>query len=98
MFLPNQDYTQEMEEPEVIKVTCDLHNWMVAYIVVTPHSYFAITQSNGAYEINDVPPGKYILKVWHESLGEDSRKINVGEGVTQADFDFPELANQASQK
>lgn len=98
MFLPNQDYTQEMEEPEVIKVTCDLHNWMVAYIVVTPHSYFAITQSNGAYEINDVPPGKYTLKVWHESLGEDSRKINVGEGVIQEDFDFPELANQASQK
>ena len=48
MFLPNQDYTQEMEEPEVVKVSCDLHSWMVAYIVVTPHSYFSMTQSNGA--------------------------------------------------
>ena len=98
MFLPNQDYTQEMEEPEVVKVTCDLHNWMVAYIVVTPHSHFAITQNNGAFEIKNIPPGKYTLKVWHESLGEDSRKINVGEGVTQADFEFSELASQVSQQ
>jgi plastocyanin len=98
MFLPNQDYTQEMEEPEVIKVSCDLHNWMVAYIVVTPHSYFAMTQNNGTFEIKNVPPGKYTLKVWHESLGEESRKIEVGEGVTKADFDFPELASQVSQK
>lgn len=98
MFLPNQDYTQEMEEPEVVKVSCDLHNWMVAYIVVTPHSYFAMTQSNGSFEIKNVPPGKYTLKLWHESLGEESRKIEVGEGVTKADFDFPELASQVSQK
>jgi len=98
MFLPNQDYTQEMEEPEVVKVSCDLHNWMVAYIVVTPHSYFAMTQNNGSFEIKNVPPGKYTLKVWHESLGEESRKIEVGEGVTKSDFDFPELASQVSQK
>jgi len=98
MFLPNQDYTQEMEEPEVVKVTCDLHSWMVAYIVVTPHSYFAMTEKNGTFEIKDVPPGKYTLKVWHESLGEVSRKIQVGEGITQEDFDFPELASQVSQK
>ena len=98
MFLPNQDYTQEMEEPEVVKVSCDLHNWMVAYIVVTPHSYFAMTQNNGSFEIKNVPPGKYTLKLWHESLGEESRKIEVGEGVTKADFDFQELASQVSQK
>jgi hypothetical protein len=98
MFLPNQDYTQEMEEPEVIKVSCDLHGWMEAYIVVTPHSYFAMTQSDGTFEIKDVPPGKYTLKVWHESLGEESRKIKVGEGITKADFDFSELASQVSQK
>ena len=98
MFLPNQDYTQEMEEPEVVKVSCDLHNWMVAYIVVTPHSYFAMTQNNGSFEIKNVPPGKYTLKLWHESLGEESRKIEVREGITKADFDFPELASQVSQK
>jgi plastocyanin len=98
MFLPGQDYTQEMEEPEVIKVSCDLHSWMVAYIVVTPHSYFSMTESDGTFEIKNVPPGKYILKIWHESLGEESRKIKVGENITQVNFDFSELANQVSKK
>jgi hypothetical protein len=97
MFLPNQDYSQEMEEPEVIKVSCDLHSWMEAYIVVTPHSYFSITQNDGAFEIKDVPPGKYTLKLWHESLGEESRKIEVGKNETQINFSFSELATQASQ-
>jgi len=98
MFLPNQDYTQEMEEPEVIKVSCDLHSWMVAYIVVTPNSYFAMTQNNGTFEIKNVPPGKYTLKLWHESLGEESRKIEVGKGDTREDFSFSDLASQVSQK
>jgi plastocyanin len=97
MFLPEQDYTLEMEEPEVIKVSCDLHSWMVAYIVVTPHSYFAKTKSNGTFEIKNVPPGKYTLKVWHESLGEESRKIQIEEGTTEVNFNFTELATQASQ-
>ena len=87
-----------MEEPEVIKVSCDLHSWMAAYIVVTPHSFFAMTQDNGVFEIKNVPPGKYTLKLWHESLGEESRKITVGEDETRADFNFSELANQVSQK
>lgn len=98
MFLPNQDYTQEMEEPEVIKVSCDLHSWMEAYIVVTPHSYFAVTQSNGTFEIPNVPPGKYTLKVWHELLGEESRKIEVGKNVTQVNLNFTELATQITRK
>lgn len=98
MFLPNQDYTQEVEEPEVIKVSCDLHSWMEAYIVVIPHSYFAVTQSDGTYEIKNVPPGKYTLKIWHESLGEKLQKIEVGKNVTQVNFNFTELATQVSQK
>jgi plastocyanin len=97
MFLPQQDYTLEMEEPEVIKVSCDLHSWMVAYIVVTPHSYFAMTQNDGTFEIKNVPPGKYTLKMWHESLGEESRKIEVENNGTEVNFNFTELATQASQ-
>lgn len=97
MFLPGQDYSQEMEESEVVKVSCDLHGWMEAYIVVTPSSYFAVTGNDGAFEIKDVPPGKYILRVWHEGLGEESRKIKIGDGDIQADFEFSELATQESE-
>ncbi len=97
MFLPGQDYSQEMEEPEVVKVSCDLHGWMEAYIVVTPNSYFAVTGNDGAFEIKDVPPGKYTLRLWHEELGEEFRKIEIGKNVTQVNFNFTELATPESQ-
>jgi len=97
MFLPGQDYSQEMEEPEVVKVSCDLHGWMEAYIVVTPNSYFAVTGNDGAFEIKDVPPGKYTLRLWHEGLGEEFRKIEIGKNVTQVNFNFTELATPESQ-
>lgn len=97
MFLPGQDYSQEMEEPEVVKVSCDLHGWMEAYIVVTPNSYFAVTGNDGAFEIKDVPPGKYTLRLWHEELGEEFREIEIGKNVTQVNFNFTELATPESQ-
>ncbi|GJL80291.1 MAG: hypothetical protein NPINA01_32800 [Nitrospinaceae bacterium] len=99
MFLPNKDdYTHEFEEPEIVKVECDLHGWMSAWIVVTDNSYFDISKKEGSFEIPDVPPGKYTLNAWHEILGNKSQKINVGEGVTEVNFDFSDVTPQVSKK
>jgi len=65
--------------------------------VVTPNSYFAVTGNDGAFEIKDVPPGKYTLRLWHEELGEEFRKIEIGKNVTQVNFNFTELATPESQ-
>jgi len=97
MFTPGQEYEQEFEESEVVKVACDLHSWMEAWVVVTPNSYFALTPSEGAFEIKDVPPGKYTLNVWHEVFGEHSQKIKVADDVVQINFDFSEIAPQVSK-
>ena len=97
MFVPGQDHAQEFEEPEVVKVECDLHSWMHAWIVVTPNSYNALTNGSGAFEISNVPPGKYTLNVWHEVLGNKTQKIKVGEGDTEVNFKFSELAEQVTQ-
>jgi len=99
MFLPNKDdYEQEFEEPEIVKVECDLHGWMNAWIVVTDNSYFDISNKEGAFEIQNVPPGKYTLNAWHEVLGSKSQKIKVGEGITEVSFDFSDVTPQASQE
>ncbi len=97
MFVPGQDHTQEFEEPEVVKVECDLHSWMHAWIVVTPNSFNALTNSSGTYEIPNVPPGKYTLNVWHEVLGSKTKKIKVGEGDSEVNFEFTELAEKDTQ-
>lgn len=70
------------EEPEVIKVQCDIHEWMSAWIVVTEGSAVAVTDANGAFSIQNVKPGKYKVKIWHEKLGETVKELTVKDGDT----------------
>jgi len=99
MFLPGQDaYSQEMEEAEIIKVECDLHNWMRAWIVVTPNAYSTVSDSDGSFEIPDVPPGKYELTAWHETLGSLTKSITVGNDGLNVNFDFLEVPQQEAKR
>jgi hypothetical protein len=71
----------------VVKILCEVHPWMTSYLVVTAHPYHAVTDVYGEYEIRDVPPGSYRLKVWHESLGVQERQVEVKAAeVSLADF------------
>jgi hypothetical protein len=73
----------------IVKIRCEVHPWMMAYIVVTEHPYHAISDIYGEYELTDIPPGAYQLKVWHESLGTHEKRIEVKPAVTQkVDFTF----------
>jgi len=73
----------------VVKIRCEVHPWMAAYIVVTEHPYHAISDIYGEYELTDIPAGVYQLKVWHESLGTLEKRIEVKPAATQkVDFTF----------
>ena len=99
MFLPGQDaYSQEMEEAEIIKVECDLHNWMRAWIIVTPNAYSTVSDSDGSFEIPDVPPGKYELTAWHETLGSITKNITVGNDGLNINFDFLEVPREEARR
>jgi hypothetical protein len=98
MFMPGMEHEQEFEESEVVKVECDLHGWMQAWIVVTENSYFALTNDDGSFEIPDLPPGKYTLTAWHEVLGTMTQKIKVEEAGLKVDFEFPEISTKDSKK
>jgi plastocyanin len=69
-------------KPEIIRVDCDLHPWMRAWVVVAEHPYHAITNEQGEFSLGNVPPGKYSLHFWQETLGTLSRDITVGDGVS----------------
>jgi hypothetical protein len=68
--------------PQLIKVKCDAHEWMHAWIWEFDHPYFATTGDDGKFTIKDVPPGTYTLVAWQEAAGEKSMPITVAAGKT----------------
>lgn len=74
--------TEKFLKPEFVKVTCDVHSWMLAWIAVMPSPYFGVTGAEGAVKIDNVPPGKHRVEVWHETLGKQSREVEVKAGQT----------------
>lgn len=66
------------------------HTWMSAFVVVSDHPYHTVTDVYGAYQIDDLPPGPYTLKVWHERLGIVERPVAITAGeTTMLDVRYP---------
>jgi len=64
-------------KPEIIRINCDLHSWMRAWVVVADHPFYALTNEAGEFSLPGVPPGKYTLQIWQESLGISTREVAV---------------------
>jgi len=56
------------DRPGVVRVFCDIHSHMNAFILVFSHPYFAMMDAEGRYRINDVPPGTYQVVAWNEGV------------------------------
>mgnify|MGYP003577071653 FL=1 len=83
------DATSRIRHAGVLKVVCDTHAWMLAYIHVFDHPYFAVTDERGAFSISNLPAGTYILNAWHEDAGIRSQEITVSEsGDVRTVFEF----------
>jgi hypothetical protein len=52
-----------------VRLSCNIHPWMVAWLRVFDHPYFAVTDENGKFEIKLAPAGNYQLVTWHEAAG-----------------------------
>lgn len=72
----------EFTVPEKVRVRCDVHDWMSAWLIVAEHPYHVVTGADGSFEIGNVPPGTYSLESWHESLGATTQSVTVEAGGT----------------
>jgi plastocyanin len=79
-------------KPEImIRVKCNIHSWMHAFIGVLTHPYFAVSKDDGSFEIKNLPPGTYTIAVWQEKLGTQEQQITVPpHGTAEANFTFKE--------
>ena len=70
--------TRKFTQPEVmIRVKCNIHGWMHAWVGVVAHPYFAVTGTDGTFQLSNVPPGNYTIEVWQEELGKQEQQITL---------------------
>ena len=63
----------KFDRPGVVRVFCDIHSHMNAFILVFSHPFFSLTDTEGRYRIDNVPPGTYNLIAWNEGVSSEPR-------------------------
>ena len=75
------------DRPGIVRVFCDIHSHMSAFLLVFGHRFFAVTDGEGRYQIENVPPGTYTLVAWNDGQPRESRAVTVPEASgVEADF------------
>ena len=75
------------DRPGIVRVFCDIHSHMSAFVLVFGHRFFAVTDGEGRYQIENVPPGTYTLVAWNEGQPRETRTVTVPEASgVEADF------------
>jgi plastocyanin len=76
------------DRPGIVRVFCDIHSHMNAFILVFSHPFFAVTDADGRYHIDNVPPGNYTIVAWDEGITSESRPVTVSSDGAATEVDF----------
>src|SRR5437773_5511541 len=87
-YAAGQSKSVRFDRPGVVRVFCELHSHMSAFILVFAHRFFATTDADGRYRIDNVPPGAYTIVAWNDGEARETRTVRMGEdgGVMEQDF------------
>jgi len=82
--MPKQGMRVErpIRKPGIVRVECDAHGWMLAWIYAADNPYYAMTGRDGSFTIKDVPPGEYTMVVWQEHTGSMEMSVIVKSNET----------------
>jgi plastocyanin len=76
------------DRPGIVRVFCDIHSHMSAFILVFAHRYFAVTDDEGRFHIENVPPGSYNVVAWNEAMPLESRRASIPDGGGDIELSF----------
>jgi len=77
LYAPGKSRSVTFEKPGVVRILCNVHPNMEAFIAVFGHPYFSAADARGSYQVNGVPLGKYRLEVWHPEFGARAVTFNL---------------------
>jgi hypothetical protein len=81
--------TRKLKGSRVVRITCDRHSFMQNWLYVVETPYFAVSDEDGRFTIDHVPPGRYELTAWHPVLGLKRQDVTVAvDDTVDADFEF----------
>lgn len=81
------------DKPGVVKIGCNIHDWMSAIILVLPNDRFAVTREDGTFSLSDIASGNYTITAWHAQAREKTE--DVAQRVAVLDHD-PQLTFKLS--
>ena len=76
------------DRPGEVALLCNVHPEMSAYIIVTPTPFFAVTDDEGRFQIEDIPSGRYLVRTWHEKLAPISLEVDVAGPSTNLELEL----------
>jgi hypothetical protein len=88
----NGEKVDSPKAAENIKVKCQVHPWMAAWIVVLDHPFFSVTKPDGSFDIKGLPDGDYTVQAWHEVYGKQEGKVTVKDGKGELNLTFKAVA------
>jgi plastocyanin len=81
-----QSRSVRFDRPGVVRVFCEIHSHMSAFILVFAHRFFATTDAEGRYRIEGVPPGAWTVAVWNDGEVRERRSVQVDDGPVEETF------------
>lgn len=77
----------------VVKLGCNIHDWMSAIILVLPNAHYAVTDADGRFTLSGVPAGSHALAAWHAQhrgkLDDTTQRVELGDGSLEVNFTLP---------
>ena len=73
-------HSEKLKDSQVVRVTCNRHDFMQNWFYVVENPYFAFSDHDGHFQIDRIPPGNYTLRVWHPILGLQEQAVEIAKG------------------
>lgn len=79
LYEPGRSEVVTFDQPGLVVIGCNIHDWMSAYVLVLDTPWFAKTAADGRVRITDLAPGRYRLELWHPRVSKPlSRELTLG--------------------